>query len=199
MGVPGVQPRGREGALGGKETGHEGVQAGFADDLLFQPKLVSRLWLLPHSCPFVGFLGPGLHDPLRRRAYTTVTPVCNLSPSSASSGPLSSSPSTSLLPSGLLFAAFVGGMFFLGSHISFRSHTSTLHCGGLPTRLRAPLPEAGSRGGADSAQAGRPERRSPRAAHKGSLLWPRARGLPSRARSAVPSPPPRNPRAHSAG
>ena len=62
-----------------------------------------------------------------------------LSPSSASSGPLSSSLSTSLPPSGLLFPAFVGGMFFLGSHISFRSHTSPLHSGGLPTRLRAPL------------------------------------------------------------
>lgn len=130
---------------------------------------------MPHSCPFAGFLGPGLHDPLRRRAYTTVTPVCNLSPSSVL-GLLSSSPSTS---SSLRASSRPSWAecFSLGSHISFRSHTSTLHCGGLPTRLRAPLPEAGSRGGADSAQAGRPERRSPRAACYAQPPLARARGF----------------------
>ena len=70
MGVPGVQPGGEKGLLrGGDRT--LGVPSGFADDLLSQPKLLGRFWPGSHSGPFVGFLGPGLHGPLRRRARTT--------------------------------------------------------------------------------------------------------------------------------
>lgn len=73
LGVPGVQPGGEKGLLGGGDR-TLGVPAGFADDLLLQPKLVGRFWPLPHSGPFVGFLGPGLHGPLRCRARTTESP-----------------------------------------------------------------------------------------------------------------------------